>query len=129
MTEHIISISDALYKKAQSIARQTDRPVDELIRTRLEHALDDGAFDLPADERDELKALEYLSDDALFNIMREQMQPAKQQRMTNLLNRNSDGSITPGELAELEALVEDGQRLTLRKATAFALLRERGHQA
>lgn len=128
MTEHIISISDTLYKKAQSIARQTDQNVDDVIRARLKNALEDGAFDLPADERAELRALAYLSDDALFSIMHQQFQPAKQDRLTLLMEQHSIAALNEAEHAELEGLVEDGQRLTLRKATAFALLRERGHQ-
>lgn len=127
MSDYTISIPDKLYEKAQRLAQQTARQVDEVIRTRLEGALEESVFDLPADERDELKVLTYLSDDALFNMMREQMQPAKQVNMSNLMEKNSSGTITAEEYLELAALVEDGQRLILRKASAMNLLLDRGY--
>jgi hypothetical protein len=128
MSDHTISIPDTLYEKAQRLAQQTSRQVDEVIRTRLEGALDEPAFDLPAGERDELKAMAYLSDDALFSMMREQMQRAKQERMSTLMDKNTRGTITVEEYKELAALVEDGERLTLRKATAMSLLMDRGYK-
>jgi hypothetical protein len=127
MSDYTISIPSALYEKAQRVARQTARQVDEVIRTRLEGALDEPSFELPEDERDELKAMAYLSDDALFNLMREQMQRPKQERLSALMDKNSRGTISANEYTELAALVEDGQRLTLRKARAMSLLMDRGY--
>ncbi|MDX2162201.1 MAG: hypothetical protein SF162_12820 [bacterium] len=57
MSDYTIAIPDALYEKALRVARETARPVDAIIRTRLENALDTPAFDLPEDERAELKAM------------------------------------------------------------------------
>ena len=128
MSDYTVSIPNTLYEKAQRVAQQTSRQVDEVIRTRLENALDEPSLDLPADERDELKAMTYLSDDALFNMIREQMQPIKQQRMSHLMDKNSRGTITDDEYRELAALVEDGERLILRKATAMNLLMDRGYK-
>jgi uncharacterized protein YaaW (UPF0174 family) len=128
MSDRTISIPDILYEKAQRVAEQTARQVDEVIRTRLEGALDEPVYDLPADEQGELKALAYLSDDALLTMVREQMSSAKQERMTGLMDRNTDGSITDVEYKELAALVETGQRLMLRKATAMNILMDRGYQ-
>ena len=70
----------------------------------------------------------YLSDDTLWTIAREQMQPAKQERMSLLMDKNSLGTIADEEYAELTTLVESGQRLTLRKAEAMKLLLDRGYQ-
>jgi hypothetical protein len=127
MSDYTLSIPSALYEKAQRVARQTASEVDELIRTRLEGALDEPSFALPEAERDELKAMAYLSDDALFNLMREQMQRPKQERLSALMDKNSRGTISTDEYTELSALVEDGQRLTLRKARAMSLLMDRGY--
>ncbi len=84
-------------------------------------------LDLPDDERAELHALTYLSDDALWTIAREQLANTKQQRMQALMDKNTDGTITEYEYAELTGLVELGQRLTLRKAEAMKLLLDRGY--
>jgi hypothetical protein len=128
MSDYTISIPDALYVKAQRVAEQTAQPVDDVIRRRLAGALDESTFDLPADERDELKAMSYLSDDALFAMMREQMQSVKQTRLSTLMDKNSRGTITDDEHDKLARLVEDGERLTLRKATAMDILMDRGHK-
>lgn len=128
MSDYTISIPDALYEKAIRVAQETSRQVEEVIRTRLEVALDAPTFDLPEDEREELKAMAYLSDDTLWTIAREQMPKAIQDRMSRLMTRNNVGTITDDEYTELSALVERGNRLTLRKAQAMQYLTERGHK-
>lgn len=127
MSDYTISIPDSLYQKARQVARQNSLSVDEVIRTRLSDAFDESVMDIPADEQAELKAMTYLSDDALFTIMRGQMQRPKQERMSYLMDRNTHGTISDEEYRELAVLVEDGQRLTLRKATAMDILLDRGY--
>jgi hypothetical protein len=127
MSDYTISIPSTLYEKAQRVAQQTSRQVDEVIRTRLEGALDEPSFNLPADERDELKALAYLSDDTLWTIAREQMPSVLQERISVLLTKNKRGTITDSEHTELVGLVERGDKLTLRKAQAMKYLMDKGH--
>lgn len=127
MSDYTISIPDSLYEKAKQIAKETSRDVDDVIRARLEGTFDHPYPDLPADEQAELRAMAYLSDDALFNMMREQMQRTKQERMSALMQKNTQGTITDSEYQALDRLVEDGQRLMLRKAEAMRLLLERGY--
>lgn len=127
MSDYTISIPDSLYQKAQEVAKQRSLSVDEVIRVGLEGAFVESMLDIPLDEQAELKAMTYLSDDALFSMMREQMPQAKQARMSVLMDKNNRGSISDEEHAELVTLVEDGQRLTLRKATAMNILMDRGY--
>lgn len=127
MVEHLISIPDDLYQRARQVAEQTSRPVEEVIRARLQVAFEESAAELPAGEREELKALAHLFDDTLWTIAREQLQPALQDRLSALLARNSQGTITPDERDELAELVDRGDRLTLRKSQALRYLSERGH--
>lgn len=127
MSDYTISIPHTLYEKAWRLAKQTSQPVDEVIRTRLEGALDQPLPALPTDERAELQALSYLSDDTLWTIAREQMPPVVQDVMSRLMEKNSQGTITADEYRTLSALVERGQRLTLRKAQAMKLLVDRGY--
>ena len=127
MNNHTISIPHALYEKAQRIAQRTSRQVDDVIRTRLEGAFEEPLFDLTAEEQAELQAIAYLSDDILWTIARKQMPAALQERTSTLLTKNQRGTITEAEYAELEALVERGDRLTLLKSEAMKHLAERGH--
>ena len=128
MSDYTISISESLYQKAKEVAKQKSLSVDEVIRVGLEGAFVESMLDIPLDEQAELKAMTYLSDDALFNMMREQMQQTKQDRMSALMDKNNQGTINDEEHAELGTLVEDGQRLTLRKATAMNILMDRGYK-
>jgi hypothetical protein len=82
---------------------------------------------MPEDEQAELKALHFLSDDALWTIAAEQMPESQKSRMETLMDANTRGTITENEFSELEALVERGNRLMLRKAEASGILIERGH--
>jgi hypothetical protein len=82
---------------------------------------------LPPDEEAELAALKALSDDVLWTIAREQMASELQARMEVLMDKNSVGTISSDEYAELELLVERGQRLMVRKSEAGALLTGRGY--
>jgi hypothetical protein len=81
---------------------------------------------LPPDEQRELEALTSLSDEALWTLAREQMAPDKQERMHVHMDANSQGTLDEAQRAELETLVVQGQRLSVRKAQAAALLTERG---
>jgi hypothetical protein len=83
--------------------------------------------DLAPEEQRELDALAFLSDDASWTIAREQMPEDKQARMQVLMDANSRGTLDDAQRSELEALVAQGQRLSLRKAQAAALLTERGY--
>jgi hypothetical protein len=127
MSKYTIAIPASLYEKAQRLAKQTSQSVDAIICMRLEGALEQPMLDLPSDERAELHAMAYLSTDALWTMAREQMQPDVQQAMSQLMEKNSQGTITEEEFRDLSALVERGQRLTLRKAQAMKLLLDRGY--
>lgn len=89
---------------------------------------DPTVLSLPAHERRELEAMRYLSDDALWTIAREVIQPEVQDRLSALMERHSVSQLPAAEQAELAALVERGDRLMLRKAAAMQYLTERGHQ-
>ena len=127
MSDYTISIPDALYEKAQCLATQTSQSVDDIICAWLEGVSDQPMLDLPSDERIELQAMSYLSTDALWTIAREQMQPELQASLSQLMEKNSTGTISEEELGELSDLVERGQRLTLRKSQAMKLLLKHGH--
>ncbi len=51
-----------------------------------------------------------------------------QERMQVLGDRHSRGTTTPEEHVEYARLVEQGERLMLRKAWAAGILMDRGHQ-
>ena len=127
MSDYVITISEELYDKARRLAESQSENIDDLIRIHLENALDDSRMALPHGERAELEALRFLSDDALWTIAREQMPETKQVIMQSLMDKNTAGTLTDEEQVQLNDLVEQGQRLTLRKAEAMKLLLGRGY--
>lgn len=127
MSDYTVRISETVYNRAQQIATERAEPIDAVIDRQLSQAFDSEFSYLPDDEQAELRALQYLSDDALWTIAREQMAAVRQARMRVLMDKNSRGTISSEEYTELESLVELGDRLMLRKAQAMKLLVDRGH--
>lgn len=120
-----LNVPEHVYERAKQLAESTHQPVEDVFLQELETAF---LPKLPPDEEAELASLKNLSDDALWTIAREQMAAPLQERMQVLMDKNSLGTITQEEYQELEALVDRGQRLMLRKSEAAALLTERGYK-
>jgi hypothetical protein len=130
MTDYPVTLSVPahIYEQAQRVAVENGQAIETVLLNQLEEAFADPFAKLPPDEQAELHAMTYLSTDALWTIAREQMPTERQTRMQGLMLRNSDGSIAEAEYRELEQLVEQGQKLMLRKAQASALLTRRGYK-
>ena len=122
-----ITLPENLSTRLSQLATKRQQSVETILSERLFTALDDELDHLPTDEQSELRALHYLSDDALRFIAAEQMTPENQTLITQLMVRNSEGAISQSEEATLVALVERGDRLMLRKAETAAILANRGH--
>lgn len=121
-----LSIPQHLYDRARRLAEENDLPIEQVILNQLETTLIE-LPSLPPDEQDELDAMAHLSDDVLWTIAREEMREDQRQRMQALMESNNLGPISETDRKELSGLVEQGQRLMLRKAKAMALLAERGY--
>jgi hypothetical protein len=130
MTDHPITfpLPEYLYDRARQIAEATAQPIESVLVRQLEEAFAEPLPTLLPGEQAELDALTNLSDDALWTFAQEQMPSVKQERMQILMRGNTKGTLTISERAELDLLVEQGQRLMLRKAQAAALLTERGYK-
>lgn len=130
MTDHPVTVSlpEAIFDPIREIAEARAQSVEEVVIDQLRSIMSVSLPSLPANEESELVAFKFLSDDTLRGIAREQMPRQLQERMQTLMGRNNLGTITPEEHDELSALVERGQRLTLRKAWAAGVLMERGYK-
>ena len=126
MTTFTLTVPDEMVQAAQQIADATSQPLEAVLLSRLKTALPLPV--LPPDEEAELTALTQLSDDALWTFAREQMPREISEHLETLMDKNSLGTINPDQYAELENLVERGQRLTLRKSEAAAILTRRGYR-
>ena len=122
-----LPVPDYIYDCARRIAEGTSQSIETVLLQQLKDAFANPLPDLAPEEQRELEALKYLSDDALWTIAREQMPEDRQVRMQILMDANSQGTLDDAQRSELEALVAQGQRLSIRKAEAAALLTERGY--
>jgi len=75
----------------------------------------------------ELLEMQKLSTEDLLSIASSQVQPVQRERHLALLEKSRTGDVTPEERQELGHLREAADRLMLRKAYAWAVLRWRGH--
>jgi hypothetical protein len=116
-----------IYDRASHMAKVTAQSVEAVLLQQLKDAFADPLPKLPPNEQRELDALTLLSDEALWTIAREQIAENKQARMQTLMDANAEGILDNIQRSELEALIEQGQRLSMRKAKAAALLTERGY--
>jgi len=121
-----IMIPENLSTRLRQLAARRRQPVETILADRLFTALDDELDHLPTGEQVELRALHHLSDDALRAIAAEQMNPANQALMAQLMDGSNKGSLSQDERETLAALVERGEQLMLRKAEAAAILVHRG---
>jgi hypothetical protein len=122
----ILQVPEDISARARQIAAAMAQPVEQLLLDHLK-TLAAPLPVLPPDTQAELDALHHLSDDALWTIASAQMPDDVQARAHALMDKNSRGAITDDEYAELEQIVERGDRLMLRKAEAATILRKRGH--
>jgi len=122
-----IQLPDAVYARLQQAAHGNEKRVGQVAIQMLSAALppDDT---LPQGIQQELHVLESLSDDVLWAVARSKMAASKQRRWKRLLDKNRQGTLTESERQDLEQLIAEGDRLTLSKAHAYLLLKERGHR-
>ena len=122
----ILQVPEDISARARQIAAAMAQPVEQLLLDHLK-TLAAPLPVLPPDTQAELDALQHLSDDALWTMAPHRCRKTCRHAHMLLMDKNSCGAITDDEHAELEQLVERGDRLMLRKAEAAAILRQRGH--
>jgi hypothetical protein len=122
-----IRLPDELYARLQHAARGNEKRVRQVAVQMLSAALPPDDM-LSQGIQQELGVLEALSDDVLWAVAQSRMAASKQRRWKRLLDKNRQGTLTESERQELEQLTAEGDRLTLYKAHAYLLLKERGHR-
>ncbi len=121
-----LTVPDIVTERARRIAETTDQAVEQVLIEQLQR-LSPLWMLLPDNELAEIEALQFLSDDALWTMAREQLPADVQKRAHELMEKNARLNINEDELIELDMLVERADRVMMRKAEAADLLRKRGH--
>jgi hypothetical protein len=123
-----LQLPDEILQRCQRGATAARKLLEEFLVDRLMEVLPSIADDMPSPLREELKALEQLDDEALWQMVQGQLSPARQRLYSRLLTKNSQGTITAQEKKTLQALGDEARLLTLKKAHASLVLRWRGHR-
>ncbi|WP_437961782.1 hypothetical protein WME76_20495 [Sorangium sp. So ce119] len=113
--ETILAAARRLPRKAQA----------ELAETLLREA---GAPAVEPSGQPGLEALRGMSETELVALSSSVVAPGRQRRMKALLRRNSRGELDEGERQELDALLEEVDRIALLKARAAYTLAQVGRR-
>ena len=121
-----LELPDAIYERVKRTAAAMKQPVNQALVRLIEFGLP--PLDAPAEFEENLKALEALDDDALWETLKSRVSPATQRKLHQLLDKNQSGTLTERERQKLEALQHEADSVMLHKAHAALLLKWRGHR-
>ena len=121
MTTVTLDLPRSIYQKAAQIARATKRPIEQVvvewIRPLLERA--------ESQQSAALAGLEDMTIPQLTQVAYTTTAPDDVDRLRELLNLQEQRELTEPERIEAAELVEQEDLLTLRKAKALYLLKQR----
>ncbi len=120
MTAVTIELPAPLYQQAMQQAVATQRPIEQVVSDWIQPPVS-----VVRDTEDALAGLDELSTHELLDIARSQTPRLEADRLQMLLELQQRRALTPVERAEANRLVEREDFLTLRKAKAIYLLKQR----
>jgi hypothetical protein len=113
-----------LYERIQEAAARSDRPVESVLVESLTLL-----FDAPSVDWDHLTAaLETLTDAQLWALVYRRVAWTAGGRLRDLTARGKRAPLPNGEQAELAALIDEADRMTLLRSQALLILQRRGHE-
>ena len=123
-----IELPEPIFRHLKQMAEQTHQPLETLVAQSITGNLPPSVDDAPLEMQADLLAIQQLAVDDLREIAQSQLPPAHQQRHLELLKKRQTASLTPAENQELTNLRLAADRLMLRKAYAWSVLRWRGQR-
>jgi hypothetical protein len=129
MTTHAVTLQlpEHVYLRLQFIAQATQQSFDDVVLRAIQIGVPPSWEDAPAEFQADLAALDRLDDNTLWYIARQHQTAAEMVRYEELLEKNTNDTLSDAERAELAQLRTAADRFMLRKVQAAALLRWRGH--
>lgn len=123
-----VHLPESVLLRLQQTAKATNQSLDDVLLRVLEVGSPPGWEDVPAEFQTELAAIDRLDDKSLWRIVRSHQAGVDMRQYQQLLNKNSNGTISDNERYTLSKLRTESDRFMLRRAHAVAILRWRGHQ-
>lgn len=122
-----VELPEPVFRSLEHIAKLTQQSPEQLAAQSIAGNLPPSVENAPPDMQADLLAVQKLSVDELLEIAHSQVPLAQRERHLELLEKQRAASGTPEERRELSDLRESADRLMLRKAYAWAVLRWRGY--
>jgi len=122
-----LRLPEDIYRRFQRAAQVSRTPLEDVMVRTIRGNLPPTVDDLPLDLQDKLAGLSDLSDEALWEIAREELQADQWQQHRRLLNKNEVGTLTDADRQDLDRLRTITDQFVLRRSYALALLEWRGY--
>ncbi len=125
-----LDLPERVYLRLRHVAEATRRPFEDVVLRAIDAGSPPAWEDAPAEVQPELAAMDRLDDDALWVIARGVMDRTDPRwvRFAVLVARQESQDLSAEDAAEIDALQDELDRFTLRKAHAAALLKWRGRR-
>src|SRR6266540_1542450 len=122
-----LELPESVYRLAERTARATKRAVEAVLIDALKITLPPPLDNVPTELRKELEGLESLSDTQLLKVAKDRLAAARVRQYDQLLLKNQKGTISQRERERLTKLRQVADRIMLRRAHAYVLLKWRGY--
>jgi hypothetical protein len=121
MTTVTLELPQRIYQRAAEVARLTKRPIEQVVAEWIQPPAERS----PAVQEAALADLESMSTAQLTRIVETGAPAEDTERLQRLLSLQEQRALTRSETTEAERLVEQEDLITLRKAKAIYLLKQR----
>ena len=123
-----IELPESVYQQLARIAEETAQPIATLAAQSVISNLPPSVEDALPEMRAELLELQTLETSDLLSVAQSEFSSADHTRQVELLEKHENGQLTESERQELSSLRQSADRLMLRKAYAWSMLRWRGQR-
>jgi hypothetical protein len=114
MTEKVtVELPEELIQQVRAVATRTARSFDEVLAEWIRRAGSEPVVEL-------------LSDEELLAVCDSQLEPSVEEALSDLLERNQEGTLTDGERRQLDELMRTYRAGLVRKALALRAAVNRG---
>jgi len=120
-TQITITLPDDIYQRAELFARLANRHIASVLADTIQLSI----LSIRSNVSD-LEPIADISDEQLLTLIKLQMEPDQDARLSELLDLQQAGLIAENERLELQALMQIYQESLLRKATALSEAVKRG---
>ncbi len=123
-----LQLPAALHQRLVEVAHASQQSLTEVIIQSIQTGLPPGLEHVPERFQDDLRTLNQLNDNLLWEISTHDLSDDKAKLYEQLLVKNQQGQLTENEQLTLDTLRDEADLLMLRRAYATGVLKWRGHR-